>query len=187
MKRLLNTRGATEAGAACTSLDASGSRHEYLTFTLGAEDYALDILNVQEIRSYERPTAMPGVPAFVKGVVNLRGAIVPIADLRVKFALCEAKYDALTVVIIMNVGDRTVGVVVDGVSDVVGVSAEQIRPAPDFATALDARYLAGLILAEDRMLVLVDIEKVLGQMSMVPAAPGADGRGGVGNARLHLS
>src|SRR5215218_983578 len=111
---------------------ASGCVSEYLTFTLGAEEYGVDILKVQEIRGYDKPTAIANAPAFIKGVVNLRGTIVPIVDLRIKFDLGEAKYDQFTVVIILNLVGRVVGAVVDGVSDVVGLTADQVRAAPDF-------------------------------------------------------
>ena len=143
-----------------------GATNEYLTFTLGAEEYGVDILKVQEIRGYEKPTAIAGAPAFIKGVVNLRGTIVPIVDLRIKFDLGEAKYDQFTVVIILNVAGRVVGVVVDGVSDVVGLSAEEMRPAPDFSSSFDTQYITGLGTVDERMLILVDIEKLMSSADM---------------------
>ena len=139
---------------------------EYLTFTLGREEYGVDILKVQEIRGYEKPTALANAPAFIKGVVNLRGTIVPIVDLRIKFNLGEATYDQFTVVIILNVAGRVVGVVVDGVSDVVGLTAEQMRPAPDFSSSFDTQYITGLGTVEERMLILVDIEKLMSGADM---------------------
>jgi purine-binding chemotaxis protein CheW len=139
----------------------AGITQEYLTFTLGCEEYGVDILKVQEIRGYEKPTAIAHAPAFIKGVVNLRGTIVPIVDLRIKFDLGEAKYDQFTVVIILNVAGRVVGVVVDGVSDVVGLTPEEMRPAPEFSSAFDTRYITGLGTVEDRMLILVDIERLV--------------------------
>ena len=139
----------------------AGIAQEYLTFTLGREEYGVDILKVQEIRGYEKPTTIANAPAFIKGVVNLRGTIVPIVDLRIKFKLGEAKYDQFTVVIILNVAGRVVGVVVDGVSDVVGLTADQMRPAPDFSSSFDTQYITGLGTVDERMLILVDIEKLM--------------------------
>lgn len=137
---------------------ASAPKREFLTFRLGAEEYGLDILKVQEIRGYEPPTRIANAPAFVKGVVNLRGVIVPIIDLRLKFELDSAEYDQFTVVIILNLGARVVGVVVDSVSDVIELAAEQIRPAPEFHASFDSSFITGLGTAGDRMLILIDIE-----------------------------
>jgi len=143
----------------------SGARinnSEYLSFTLGREEYGIDILKVQEIRSYEQVTTIANAPAFIKGVVNLRGIIVPIVDMRIKFNLGEAQYNELTVVIVLNVAGRVVGMVVDGVSDVIQLAAEQIRPAPDFsASTFDTKYITGLGTVDERMLILVDIEKLM--------------------------
>ena len=134
---------------------------EYLTFTLGGETYGLDILKVQEIRGYDSVTRIANTPEFIKGVINLRGVIVPIVDLRIKFRLGEVTYHEFTVVIIINVLGKVIGIVVDGVSDVVALSAEQIKPAPEFGGALDTRYLTGLGTLNDEMLILVDIEKLV--------------------------
>jgi len=135
---------------------------EYLSFTLGREEYGIEILKVQEIRSYEQVTTIANAPAFIKGVVNLRGIIVPIVDMRIKFNLGEAAYNELTVVIVLNVAGRVVGMVVDSVSDVIQLTAEQIRPAPDFASAtFDTKYITGLGTIDERMLILVDIEKLM--------------------------
>lgn len=139
---------------------------EFLTFSLGKEEYAIDILRVQEIRGYESVTAIANAPAFIKGVINLRGEIVPIVDLRIKFSIGQATYDQFTVVIILNVHDRIVGVVVDGVSDVTSLSAEQIKPPPEFGVAFDSRYLLGLGTLEQRMLILVDIERLISSQEM---------------------
>jgi len=140
---------------------ATAAPREFLTFRLGAEEYALDILKVQEIRNYEVATAIANAPQHVKGVVNLRGVIVPIVDLRMLLGLPQADYTAFTVVIVLNLGSRTIGVVVDAVSDVTALGAEQIRPAPDFSGAVDTRYVLGLGTIEDRMLILADVEKLL--------------------------
>ena len=139
----------------------AGVAQEYLTFTLGCEEYGVEILKVQEIRGYEKPTAIASAPAFIKGVVNLRGTIVPIVDLRIKFDLGEAKYDQFTVVIILNVAGRVVGVVVDGVSDVVGLTPQEMRAAPEFSSAFDTQYITGLGVVDERMLILVDIERLV--------------------------
>jgi purine-binding chemotaxis protein CheW len=138
-----------------------GAGVELLTFTLGREEYGIDILKVQEIRGYDAVTAIANAPEFIKGVVNLRGVIVPIVDMRIKFKLGEVSYDETTVVIILNVANRVVGMVVDGVSDVLTLKPEQIKPAPEFGAALDTRYLQGLGTVDERMLILVDIEKLM--------------------------
>ena len=141
--------------------------NEYLTFTLGKEEYGIEILKVQEIRGYEAVTRIANAPEFIKGVVNLRGIIVPIVDMRIKFNLGEAEYNQFTVVIILNVAGRVVGMVVDSVSDVIQLTAEQIRPAPDFAsTTFDTRYITGLGTIDSRMLILVDIEKLMSGSDM---------------------
>jgi purine-binding chemotaxis protein CheW len=149
---------------------AANSARECLTFRLGAEEYGIDILKVQEIRGYENPTRIANAPSFMKGVVNLRGVIVPIIDLRLKFDLGEAKYDSFTVVIILNVAGRVVGAVVDSVSDVLELKAEQIKPAPEFNSLLDASYITGLGSVkngeEERMLILVDIERLMSGADM---------------------
>jgi purine-binding chemotaxis protein CheW len=142
------------------------SNHEFLAFTLGDEEYGIDILKVQEIRGYEVVTRIANVPEFIKGVVNLRGTIVPIVDMRIKFNLGQATYDALTVVIILNLSGRVMGVVVDTVSDVINLSAEQIKPPPDLGLAFDTHYLVGLGTYEERMVILVDIERLMSSAEM---------------------
>ena len=137
------------------------SRQEYLSFKLGAEEYGIDILKVQEIRGYEPPTRMANVPDYIKGVVNLRGTIVPIVDLRIKFRLDAAEYNDFTVVIILNVSGRVLGVVVDGVSDVTSLCADQIKPKPQFSAAVDADHIVGLGTVDGRMLILIDIERLV--------------------------
>ncbi|MCP1363968.1 chemotaxis protein CheW [Halomonas sp. BBD48] len=134
---------------------------EFLVFSLGEEEYAVDILKVQEIRGYENVTRIANAPDFIKGVTNLRGVIVPIVDLRIKFHLDKVEYGGQTVVIVVNVAERVVGIVVDGVSDVMTLSPDQIKPAPEFGVALSSDYLSGLGSLDDRMLVLVDIDKLL--------------------------
>jgi purine-binding chemotaxis protein CheW len=142
-------------------------QREFLTFRLGAESYAIDILKVQEIRGWEKPTAIANSPSFIKGVINLRGVIVPILDLRVKFALADITYDEFTVVIILNVAGRVVGVVVDSVSDVLALADEAIRPPPEFASStFDTRFITGLATVEGQLLVLLDIEKLMTSSDM---------------------
>lgn len=140
--------------------------HEYLIFTLGNEEYGIEILKVQEIRGYDRVTRIPNAPEFITGVTNLRGVIVPIVDLRVKFQLGSADINQDTVIIVLNLYERIVGIVVDGVSDVLALNDEQIRPAPDFSATLSTKYLLGLGLLNERMLILVDIEKLLNSEEM---------------------
>ena len=145
---------------------AAKQANEFLTFTLGEEEYGVEILKVQEIRSYEEPTTIANAPPFLKGVVNLRGVIVPIVDMRIKFGLGKADYNQFTVVIILNVAHRVVGMVVDGVSDVLTLSQEQIRPAPEFGASLDTKYIIGLGTVDQRMLILMDIEKLMTSSDM---------------------
>lgn len=140
---------------------AEADNREFLVFSLGEEEYAIDILKVQEIRGYENVTRIANAPDFIKGVTNLRGVIVPIVDLRIKFHLQSVEYGGQTVVIVVNVADRVVGIVVDGVSDVMTLTPDQIKPAPEFGVTLSSDFLSGLGSLEDRMLVLVDIDKLL--------------------------
>ena len=145
--------------------DVAGVR-EFLAFKLGAEEYGIDILRVQEIRSYEKPTRIASAPSFIKGVVNLRGVIVPIVDMRLKLALESASYDDFTVVIVLNIGSRIVGMVVDAVSDVITLTPDQLRPVPDFETGLEADHLLAIGTVDDRMLILIDIEKLMTSAEM---------------------
>lgn len=134
---------------------------EALAFTLGREEYGINILKVQEIRGYESVTYIANAPDYIKGVINLRGFIVPIIDMRIRFNLGTPTYDQFTVVIILNVGCRVIGMVVDSVSDVITLNQDQIKPAPEMGTALDTDYLIGLGTIDKRMLILVDIDKLL--------------------------
>ena len=134
---------------------------EVLTFTLGDEEYGIDIQMVQELRGYEPVTRMANVPDYFKGVVNLRGVIVPIIDMRIKFALGEPTYDQLTVVIVLSIRGSTIGMVVDGVSDVAMLSGEKIKPPPAMGSILDADYLIGLGVIDERMLLLINIDKLM--------------------------
>ena len=144
----------------------TGTGRELLTFTLGGEEYGIDILKVQEIRGYEAVTTIVNAPEFIKGVINLRGIIVPIVDMRIKFKLGNASYDETTVVIVLNVSNRVVGIVVDGVSDVTTLKQADVKPAPEFGGGLDTKYLLGLGTIDERMLILVDIEKLMSSREM---------------------
>ena len=153
----------TEAETNAVTASAAG---EYLTFVLGGEEYGLDILKVQEIRGYDAVTQIANTPDFIKGVVNLRGKIVPIVDLRIKFKLGKVEYNELTVVIILNLGKRVVGIVVDGVSDVTALKQEQLSDVPSLVAGIDTKYIVGLATVEEQMLILVDIEKLMGSEEM---------------------
>ena len=140
---------------------AEDNSRELLTFTLGREEYGIDILKVQEIRGYDAVTTIANAPEFIKGVINLRGIIVPIIDMRIKFHLGNVTYNELTVVIILNVAHRVMGIVVDGVSDVIALAAEQLKPAPEFGASLDMRYITGLGTVDERMIIVMDIEGLM--------------------------
>ncbi|MCP4324143.1 MAG: chemotaxis protein CheW [Psychromonas sp.] len=145
---------------------SSSDDNGYLTFTLGDEEYGIDILTVQEIRGYDAVTSIANMPDFIKGVINLRGIIVPIVDMRIKFSLGDVTYDEMTVVIILNVAERVVGMVVDGVSDVISLNESHIKDAPEFGAVLDTQYLKGLGVVDERMLILIDIESLMTSKEM---------------------
>jgi purine-binding chemotaxis protein CheW len=149
-----------------TNSDRDIAGQEFLAFTLGSEEYGIDILKVQEIRGYEAVTRIANSPDFIKGVVNLRGIIVPIVDMRIKFNLGEPTYDQFTVVIILNIAGRVMGMVVDSVSDVITLLQEQVKPAPEMGGALNTDYLIGLGTLDERMLILVDIDKLMSSAEM---------------------
>lgn len=139
---------------------------QYLTLRLGSEEYAIDILRVQEIRSYEEPTRMVNSPSFIKGVINLRGVIVPVADLRLKLGISKVDYDEFTVVIILNIHGSVVGAVVDAVSDVVTLNADTIKPAPQFDSGLDQRFIVGLVTLGERTLIVMNVEALMGNSEL---------------------
>ena len=139
---------------------------EFLTFALGSEEYGVDILKVQEIRGYDAVTRLPDAPDYIKGVINLRGTIVPVIDMRLKFRLERADYTALTVMIVLNVADRVVGMVVDSVSDVVRLPEEQIRAVPEIGATIDRQFLTGIGTLDERMLILLDIERLMSSTEM---------------------
>jgi purine-binding chemotaxis protein CheW len=142
---------------------------EVLVFILGTEEYGVDILKVQEIRGYEKVTPIPAAPAYLKGIVNLRGVIVPLVDMRVRFGLAEPRYDSTTVVVILRVAGRIIGLVVDAVSDVVHLAPNDVKEAPGLGSVVDSSFLAGLATRDDRMILLLDIEKLLssGEMNLL--------------------
>ncbi|MDX5406020.1 MAG: chemotaxis protein CheW [Chromatiaceae bacterium] len=144
------------------AVDAESQPQEFLSFVLGNEHYALDIMSVKEIRGYEPVTKIAKAPAFIKGVLNLRGDVVPIIDLRIKFDIGEPVYNEFTIVIMLNVLNRIVGIVVDAVSDVVTLQGDEILPPPEFGVAFDSNYLKGLATIDEKMLILVDIEALIG-------------------------
>ncbi|HYD94541.1 MAG TPA: chemotaxis protein CheW [Noviherbaspirillum sp.] len=150
---------------------ANQALSEYLAFTLGKEEYGINILRVQEIRGYESVTHIANAPDFIKGVINLRGIIVPIVDMRIKFRLGQPTYDQFTVVIILNVANRVIGMVVDSVSDVITLDREQIKPPPEVGTALDTDYLIGLGSINQRMVILVDVERLMASREMCLLEP----------------
>ena len=149
---------------------AGDAMHEFLTFKLGPEEYGIDTLRVQEIRGYESSTRMANAPSYMKGVVNLRGIIVPIIDLRIKFGMNEVNYDSVTVTIVLNICNRVVGVVVDSVSDVIALEPTDIKPAPEFSGAMNTEYIIGIGTIRsgeaERMLILMDIEKLMTSADM---------------------
>ena len=150
------------SGAQAVQALARPDGRQFLTFRIGEEEYGLDILRVQEIRSYEPPTRVANAPHFVKGVVNLRGVIVPILDLRLRLRLGQSgEYNAFTVVIVLNVAGRVVGIVVDSVSDVLELGVDEIKPRPEVPAAMDARFITGLGKLGERMLILLDIEAMI--------------------------
>jgi purine-binding chemotaxis protein CheW len=156
--------------AAATNFDVNSLAGEYLTFCLGAEEYGISILNVQEIRSYVEPTRIPNTSAFFKGVINLRGIIVPIVDLRLKMACTRAEFNASTVVVVLNVGAAVVGVIVDSVSDTMGLEADAIHSAPSLADAPGSGHITGLGCVKteegERTLVLLDVGALLSSMGL---------------------
>jgi purine-binding chemotaxis protein CheW len=174
MQATNNTHSSSRAGGAQSTSQGLPDSGQYLTLRLGSEEYAIDILRVQEIRSYEEPTRMVNAPPFIKGVVNLRGVIVPIVDLRMKLNISKVEYNEFTVVIILNVRGTVIGAVVDSVSDVVTLDAGSIKPAPQFETALDSRFITGLANVGDRMLIVMNMEALMSnaEMGMVAAALG---------------
>lgn len=153
---------AVETDAKANVVARSG---QFLTFILAGEEYGVDILKVQEIRGWNAVTRIPKTPAYVQGVLNLRGTIVPIIDLRMRFAMERIAYTATTVIVVLSVdtaqGKRTIGIVVDGVSDVLTASSDEIKPAPSFGDSLPTEFVNGLVANGDRMVILLDADELL--------------------------
>lgn len=166
VKRVMSLQAPTIHPPAANAGEVVTSIREFLAFKLGLEEYGIDILRVQEIRSFEAPTRMANAPAYILGVVNLRGVIVPIVDMRIRFNLPEVKYDGFTVVIVLNIGKQVIGMVVDGVSDVITLTPVQLRPVPELNSAIAGDHLLAIGSLEDRMLILLDIEKLMGSADM---------------------
>lgn len=177
-QKLATPGTALSAAASATTGHVPAMPSEFLSFRLGAEEYGIDILRVQEIRSYETPTRIANAPAFVKGVVNLRGVIVPIVDLRLKLGCEVAEFTDFTVVIVLNLRGRVVGAVVDSVSDVLALDADSIKPAPQMNGSVDGGHIIGMGCIKngdvERLLILTDIEALLGGSET-----------GLGDAALH--
>ena len=172
MSQATQANDARRAATASGALHADDASSEFLTFVLGHEEYGVDILKVQEIRSYEGVTRLPEAPDYIKGVINLRGTIVPVIDMRLKFRLV-AEYSALTVMIVLSVADRVVGMVVDSVSDVVRLGGEQVRAVPELGATIDRQFLTGIGTLDERMLILLDIERLMvsAEMGLVAEQP----------------
>ncbi len=134
---------------------------QFLTFLLEDQEYGLEIFKIKEIRGYAPITPIPNVPAHVRGVMNLRGTVLPVIDLRMKFRLPAVEYNKFTVIVIATVGDKTVGLLVDAVSDVLMVSNDSIREAPDFGTAVDTRFINGVFQSKDHLAVALNLEELL--------------------------
>ena len=149
-----------------TGAERAEEEKQHVTFIIGEETYGVEVLKVQEIIGMTQITHVPNTMSFMKGVINLRGSVVPVVDMRIKFKLGNVTYNQTTVVIILNVANRVVGMVVDGVSDVITLKAEEIKPPPEFGSGLDVQYLQGLGTADDRMIILVDIEKLMTSRDM---------------------
>jgi purine-binding chemotaxis protein CheW len=156
--------GRTDSARSAATHKATAA--EFLTFRLGAEEYGIDILRVQEIRSYEEPTRIANAPHFIKGVVNLRGVIVPVVDLRIKLNCEKVEYNGFTVVIVLNVHGRVVGAVVDSVSDVLELAGDLIKPAPEMNSTVDTDFITGIASVGERMLILMDIEALMSSADM---------------------
>ena len=148
---------------------ASAATNQFLTFILGAEQYGVEILKVQEIRGYSAVTPIPNTPPHIKGVINLRGTVVPVVDLRTKFSMDSTEYNKFTVIIVVTVGRKVVGLVVDAVSDVLDIPALEMRATPELGACVDTRFISGMAAIGDRMTVLLDIDRLLSEDEVVAA------------------
>ena len=148
-----------------TSMEMEAGTDQYLTFMLADEEYGVDILRVQEIRGWDGATAIPNAPDYVLGVVNLRGVVVPIFDLRKRFNLDNAAFTSETVIVVVKVehekGERTIGMVVDGVSDVYNITAENVNSAPDVGGSVSMEFIKGLATINEKMIILLDVDELI--------------------------
>jgi purine-binding chemotaxis protein CheW len=154
---------------------------QFLTFLLDEQEYGLELFKIQEIRGYAPVTPIPNVPAHVRGVMNLRGTVLPVVDLRMKFRLPPIEYNKFTVIVIAMVGDKMVGLLVDAVSDVLQVTQESMRTAPDFGSAVDTRFIDGVFQTRERLAVALNLEKLLSDIEL--AVPQTDERGSNGGVQ----
>ncbi|HEX5227424.1 MAG TPA: chemotaxis protein CheW [Bryobacteraceae bacterium] len=152
-----------EQTMATSTTDYSGEINQYLTFSLGDEEYGIEILKVQEIKGYSAITYIPNTPPHIKGVMNLRGTVIPVVDLRAKFSMPATEYNKFTVIIVVTVGAKILGLVVDAVSDVLNIACADVRPAPDFGARVDTKFISGVASLNDRLAVLLDIQKLLSE------------------------
>ncbi|MGM0450544.1 MAG: chemotaxis protein CheW [Pseudomonadota bacterium] len=159
-----NNTATTQQDAALQGTVGDGD--QYLTFTLGDEEYGVDILRVQEIRAWDTATPIPNTPPYVKGVINMRGTIVPVVDLRERFGMETLEYTQFTVVVLVKVihGDREriMGLIVDALSEVYGINEDQLRPPPEFGTVIRTDFIRGLATMEDKMVIVLDVDSLLG-------------------------
>lgn len=146
-----------------STADYTGDVNQYLTFCLGEEEYGIEILKVQEIKGYSAITYIPNTPPHIKGVMNLRGTVIPVVDLRAKFSMPAVDYNKFTVIIVVTVGEKILGLVVDAVSDVLNIAPGEVRPAPDFGARVDTKFISGVASLNDKLAVLLDIHKLLSE------------------------
>jgi purine-binding chemotaxis protein CheW len=152
-----------ETNTITSTVDYSGDVNQYLTFSLGEEEYGIEILKVQEIKGYSAITYIPNTPPHIKGVMNLRGTVIPVVDLRAKFGMPAVEYNKFTVIIVLTVGEKILGLVVDAVSDVLNIAPGEVRPAPDFGSRVDTKFISGVASVNDKLAVLLDINKLLSE------------------------
>jgi purine-binding chemotaxis protein CheW len=150
-----------------------GSASQFLSFVLGKEEYGIEILKVQEIRGYSAITAIPNTPSYIRGVINLRGAVVPIVDLRAKFGLPATDYDKFTVIIVVTIGTRVAGLIVDAVSDVLNIARSEVEPTPEFGAAVDTSFITGMAKMADKLVLLLDIDRVVASADVAAAVQAA--------------
>jgi len=155
---------------AMAGISAQTEPSQHLTFQLGAEEYGIEILKVQEIRGYAGVTPIPNTPAYILGVMNLRGTVIPVVDLRTRFAMPNQEYNKFTVIVVVTVRDKVIGLVVDAVSDVLDVLPSQVRERPDMGARTDMRFIGGMATVGEKLVVLLDIERLLGEDDLQSAA-----------------